>query len=137
MPIVARTEAGFYMDIEPVRAVPATDSEALQSAIMEAMSRGNPTVPTPMRATFPKPVVLKYAKVQSWSAFEKNALNWTIVEESGSYQIKPKRRRPDKGWEDDPEKIESLPPGASVDTVARRVAALAQLAFGQYPSVKS
>jgi len=87
VPTVAQTEAGFYMDIEPVNVVSANDSEALQRAIMEAMSRGNPIIPTPTRAASPKPTVLKYSKAKSWSAFEKQASNWTIVEKACNYQI--------------------------------------------------
>ncbi len=96
------------------------------------MSKGNPIVPTPARATFPKPVVLAHAKVKTRSAFERDALNWTIVEKAGSYQITPGRKRSDgKGWEDDPDRVETLPPGTTQDEIARRVAALlAQAAAG-------
>lgn len=128
VPTVAQTEAGFYMDIEPVRVIPANDFKALQSAIVEAICKGNPVVPTPTRAAFPKPVLLNYAKVKSWSAFEKNALVWTIDEKAGNYQIKPGRRRTDRGWEDDPERLEPLPPGTTLDTAAQRLASLVQLA---------
>src|SRR5688572_21248607 len=69
VPTVAQTGAGFYTNIEPVAVVPVTDSGALENAIKIAMSKGNPIVPTPTRDAFPKPVVLEYAKVKSWSAF--------------------------------------------------------------------
>jgi hypothetical protein len=122
VPTVAQTEAGFYTDIEPV---PATDSGALKNALKVAIGKGNPIVPTPIRAAFPKPVVLEYAKLKSWSAFEKDALNWTIVEKAGSYEIQPGRKRPDgKGWEADPERVELLPAGTTHDEIARRVATL-------------
>jgi hypothetical protein len=126
VPTVAQVEAGPRLDIDPVEVVSITDTETLQRAIKEAMSKGNPVVPALTRANFPKPVVLKYAKAKSWSAFEKETLNWTIVEKSGNYQIKPGRRRPERGWEEDPAKIESLPPGTTLDEVARRVVALVQ-----------
>jgi hypothetical protein len=125
VPTVAQTEAGFYMDIEPVAVVPVTDSWALENAVKVAMGKGNPIVPTPTRAAFPKPVVLVYAKVNSWSAFEKDAMNWTIVEKAGGYEIKPGRKRPDgKGWEADSDRVESLPLGTTHDEIARRVATL-------------
>jgi hypothetical protein len=127
LPTVAKTEAGFYMDVEPVRVVSATDSKALQGAIVEVMSKGNPTVPTPARASFPKPILLNYARVKSWSDFEKNALVWTIEETDGIYQIKPGRRRADRGWEDDPGRIESLPSGTVLGTVAQRAADLVRI----------
>src|SRR5882757_6079966 len=111
VPSVGQTEAGFYLDIEPVEVALAVDTDALQRAITEVIQRGNPKIPTPARAAFPKPVVLKYAKVKSWSAFEKGCLNWTVVEKDGVYHVKPDRKRPDRGWEDDPTRIETLPPG--------------------------
>jgi hypothetical protein len=126
VPTVAQAESGghlgYFMDIDPVEVVAVTDTETLQRAIKEAMSKGNPVVPAPTRDAFPKPVVLKYAKVKSWSAFDKGTLNWKIREKSGSYEIVQERRRPDRGWEDDPTKIESLPAGTTLDEVAQRVA---------------
>ncbi len=127
LPSVGQTEAGFYLDIEPVEVALATDAEALQRAIKEVMSRGSQRRLAP---PFPKPVVLKHAKVKSWSAFEKGALNWTIVEKSGDYQIKRGRTRPDGGWEDDPTRIESLPPGTAPEKIAERLASLVQAALG-------
>ena len=117
------------MAIDPVEVAFVTDTEAVRRAIKTVIERGNPVVPTPARNAYPKPVVLKYAKVRSWSAFEKTALNWTIVVKDGIYQIKPGRRRPDRGWEDDPEKIEIMPPGAALETVIERATALVQTAF--------
>lgn len=135
VPTVAQAESGghlgYFMDIDPVEVVAVADTEALQFAIKKVMSKGNPIVPAPTRATFPKPVVLKYAKVKSWSAFEKGTLNWAIEEKGGIYQIKPGRRRSDRAWEDDPGGIESLPPGTMLDTVAQRVASLVLIAHGE------
>jgi hypothetical protein len=122
VPTVAQTEAGFFLDTDPVEVVPAVDTEALRNAVKKAIGRGNPKVATPTRAAFPKPVVLKYAKVKSWSTFEKGCSNWTIVENDGLYRIKRGRNRPDGGWEDDPAQIEALPPGTDIDEIAQRAA---------------
>jgi hypothetical protein len=121
VPTVAKAEAGFYLDIEPVAAVPATDVDAVQAAVRQAIGTGNPRVPTPTRAAFPKPVVLKHARVKSWSAFEKGASQWTISREGDRYQIQAYRKRPDAGWEPDPSRVELLPEGAGVEAVAERV----------------
>ena len=133
LPTVAQTEAGYHMDIDPVDVVSVTDTKILQRAIKEALSKGNPTIPTPTRAAHPTPVVLKYAKVKSWSAFEKGTSLWKLVEKSGSYQIKPGRKRPDKGWEDDPTTIETLPSVTTLDEVAKRVLILIQNSSGVAP----
>jgi hypothetical protein len=129
VPTVAQTEAGFYLGIEPVHVVPVGDTEAVQRAIYQAISKGNPLVATPTRANFPKPVILRYANVKSWSTFEKNALFWSVVEKDGAYKICRGRRRPDRGWEDDPTRIDEVPPGAGLDEVAQRVAVTVQSAL--------
>lgn len=130
VPTVAQTEAGFFLDVDPVAVVPVTDTEALQNALKLSIDRGNPRVPTPTRAAFPKPVVLKYAKVKSWAAFEKGCSNWTIVQQDGCYQIKRGRKRPDSGWEDDAGQIEALPVGIGIDEIAQRVTSSVQSAVG-------
>src|SRR6185295_844735 len=129
VPTVAQTEAGFYLDIEPVRVVPISDFNKVRGAILDAIDEGNPTVFTPPVDNFPKEVVLKYATVKSWAAFERDAFVWTIDQKDGKYQIKPGRRRPDRGWEDDPEKIESMPSGTTPQELAKRAAELVLLAF--------
>jgi len=126
VPTVARTEAGYFMDIDPVEVVSAANDDALRHATKEAINKRNPAVPTPTRAAFPKPVVLKYAKVKSWSAFEKGTLPWTIEEKDGSYSIKQGRKRPDRGWEDDPAKIVSFPFGTDLQEVIDRIVKLIQ-----------
>jgi len=129
IPTVAQTDAGFFLDVDPVGVVSAKNAKALQHAIKQAIGRGNPKVPAPTRAAFPKPVLLRYAKVKSWPAFEKGCLNWTIVEKDGVYHVKQGRKRPDLGWEDDPKRIEALPPGTGIDEVAQRVTSAVQAAL--------
>lgn len=126
VPTVAKTDVGYYMDVDPVRTVSVSDSHALQAAIAEAMNKGNPIVPTPSRAAFPKPAVLRHVGLKSWATFEKDATLWTIREEDGGYRVVQGKRGADRGWEDDPDRIELLPFGATVETVARRVASLLQ-----------
>ena len=129
VPVVARTEAGFYMDIDPVAVIRVTDTEGLQRAIKDAMSKGNPIVPTPTRATFPKPVVLKHTKFKTWSAFGTGAECFEICEKGNIFQIQQAQKTPSGGWEDNPAKIESLPPGTTPADVARRVVAMVQFAI--------
>lgn len=133
VPTTAQTEAngnlGYFMDADPVTVVPATDIEALGKAISEIVSKGNPVVPAPTPGNFPKPIVLKYAKVKSWSAFEKSSLAWSISEEDEILQINPQRRRLDRGWEDDPDRVEIFPLGTTPNVVIKRLVCLVQLAL--------
>ena len=100
---------------------------------MQTVRRGNPKVPTPTRDTFPKPVVLKYAKARFWSEFERNTSYWDIEETNGSYVIKQSQKRPDKGWDDEAVQTVNLPPGAGLDELADKVASIVRTAAGLSP----
>lgn len=128
VPTVSKTEAGFYMDGEPVSVVTAPDSDALRRALRDAMERGNSIVPTPPRTAFPRPVLLKYSGVKSWSAFARGASQWSINEEGGKYQIVGYRTHRDGYWEEDPDQRTNLPPGATRDEVVERMIAILQSA---------
>jgi hypothetical protein len=71
IPTIAQTEAGFYKEIDPVAVVDVSDRKAVEDAMLRAIARGNPTVPTPTRDNFPEDVPLKCARVKSLSTFEK------------------------------------------------------------------
>ena len=126
VPSVARTEAGIYREIEPVTVVAATDTEGLRRAITARLNEDNVLIPTPARGSIPKPILLNYAKVKSWSTFEKTAFVWTILKNPDGFQIKPGRRRSDRGWEEDPATIETFPNGATIEALAERITALIQ-----------
>jgi hypothetical protein len=126
VPTVAQTDAGFYLGIEPVEVTPVANLEALQTAIWRSIARGHPRIATPTRENFPKPVLLKYARVKSWSAFERDASYWSVVDNGGSFEICRGRKRTDRGWEDDPTQIERLPRGIELTEVARRIATVVQ-----------
>jgi hypothetical protein len=124
VPTVAQTGAGFYLDIEPVEVVLACDSEAVRNAVQKALSRGNPPVPTPTRAAFPTPVVLRFANVKSWAAFQRGATNWIILTADNRYEIKQSRNHPQGGWVPDPALTEVLPLDSGHEGVAVRMACL-------------
>jgi hypothetical protein len=76
-------------------------------------------------------VVLKYAGVKSWSAFERGLRVWDIKESNGIFQIAGNTRGP-HGWVEDPKQTITFQPGASVDTVIDRMIAILQDAACQW-----
>ena|SRR5215831_12243138 len=124
VPTVSKTVAGFYLDTEPVEVVPAHDVVRLEAALKTTIERGNPIVPTPTRAKFPEPVVLKYAKKKTWTSFEKSASCFSLEKRESVYEIKHLRRRPDRGWEDDPDNIETVPLDAGIDVAVKKMRAM-------------
>ena len=71
-------------------------------------------------------VLLKYAGVKHWSAFERGMLFWDISENDGIFRIASQRKEPDGMWRDDPEQIITFPPGATADDVIERMIAILQ-----------
>src|ERR1700691_928181 len=124
VPTLAQTEAGYYMAIEPVEVATVNDAERFAAAVKRAISRGNPTIPTPTRATgFPEPVLHKYAKVKSESAFQRGCSSWEITKKEGVYQTEQWKKNPEGGWVPDPERKEALAQGTSLDDAVRRLVA--------------
>jgi len=106
VPTVSRTDAGFFLDVNPVAVHKSDDFEGIANAIVASISRGNPVTVAPNRGSFPAPVILEHAKVKSWSTFEKSATCWKVRLKESLYQLCPMRRNSAGGWEDDLSKIE-------------------------------
>jgi len=65
VPASAKTKAGFYMDVEPVRAAASNDIAAIAEAITYIIDLGIRVIETPTRASYGEAVVQKYANVKS------------------------------------------------------------------------
>jgi len=120
---------GGHLGIEPVAAVAVTDTEMLRSAFHDTFTRGNPTVPAPRprtRADYPKSVLLKYAGVQTDSAFVRGASVWWLNEDQGLYKIRGLRKGPHGGFVLDRDREIKFPAGTSVETVIDRMIAILQ-----------
>jgi hypothetical protein len=108
-------EKGFYRGIEPVTVVSVANTEALRQALLAIIARGNPTVPRLRRSEYPPPVLLKYAGVKTWSAFDRDASLWTIGDEGGRFVIVAYKKLPTgESVQDRDSKIE-FPPDSTVD----------------------
>ncbi len=126
LPTVAKTEAGFYMDGEPVAVVPVANTNGLRRALRDVMGRGNAIIPTPKRNAFPPAVLPKYAGVKTWSQFMRSASEWSIKEKNGKYQIVGHRAHRDGYWVEDPDQKTDFPPGTTRDEVIERMIAILQ-----------
>lgn len=121
MPTVAKTEAGFYQTIEPVAVVKLSDDQGLINVLKAMLLKGNPIIPTPKPAGLATSPILKYAPIKSLSKFDKEAAYWHIYEKDGIYEFGPLKRRTDRGWEEDPERMRKMPPDSTVDHVVNEV----------------
>jgi hypothetical protein len=71
VPTIVKTDAGFWLEVEPVERATATDLPSLGRAILSVAERGAATVPTPPRTMLSQHVVLKHSTVKSDKAFER------------------------------------------------------------------
>jgi hypothetical protein len=130
VPTAAKTEAGYFLDIEPVEIVSVGDRSALAQAIKRTIARGHPRIPTPTRATgFPKSIMLKYANIKSLRTFERTALSWHFSKADECFQIEQWQRGPEGGWVPDPAHTMRLPAGTSLDDAINRFTGLIQLGW--------
>ena len=122
VPTVAKTDAGFFVDIEPVVVLKSNEPMGVMAAVVAVINNGNPSVETPSRAAFPKPAVLSHAKVKTWAAFEKKANFWKVTKNGSEFQLKPQRKSSGHGWEDVPGKSESFVGDGALEKLASSLA---------------
>jgi hypothetical protein len=79
IPVVAKRDAGFFLDIGPVAVVPRGEPSGLVDALSTVAAAGNPRIPTPSRDAYPPPAVLMPAGVKTWKTFEKKSICWTVT----------------------------------------------------------
>lgn len=123
---MGKMDRGFYRCVEPVTVIPASNGEELRQALRAMIARGNPDVPMLRRREWPPPITLKYAKVKTWSAFERRLLFWTIEEKDSAFQINGQKKQSDGNWRDDPEQMITFPSGIAVDDVIGHMIAIVQ-----------
>ena len=70
VPTMAKTDAGFWLEVDPVEQAAASDVSSIAAALQRCASRGNPAVQTPPRSAFPDWVVLKHANIKKLREFE-------------------------------------------------------------------
>ena len=131
LPTMGKMDKGFYRGIEPVAVVSVTNTEALREALTATIARGNPSVPVLRRSEYPPPVLLKYAGVKAWSAFDRDASLWDVGEEGGRFVIVGYNKRPSGESVQDPDQKIEFPPASSVDAIVDRMIAILQDAAQQ------
>lgn len=125
MPTTAKRGTSVYTAIEPVAAVSVADSAGVARALRDAIARKNVAIP-PIKGRRPPPVLLKYAGVQTWSAFARDASTWNIEENEGAFQIVGHRMHPKGYWVEDAAQRIKCPPGTKIDSVIDRMITILQ-----------
>lgn len=125
VPATAKRGTSVYTAIEPVAVVSAADTEGLTRAFRDTIARKNSAVPL-IKGKRPPPVLLKYAGVQTWSAFARDASTWNIEENEGIYQIVGHKMNPKGYWVEDPDQKIEFPTESNVDVVIERMIAILQ-----------
>lgn len=125
IPTFACTESA-WMHVAPVRVAELADDSSVTSAIIAALSAGNP------QRTFRsdlKSLVARHANAKSEREFEREAKGWSLERVGDRHTIVPYRQRPDgRGWEEDQGLKTALPGGISHADIARRLLELMRAA---------
>ncbi len=98
IPTVARTEEGFYTDVEPVAVIDIKDSDTIKESMLAVLSRDNPEIPTPARVEEPGSVVLDALGIKKWAVFEKKAVLYTVHKRAESIVVYATGRGADGMW---------------------------------------
>jgi hypothetical protein len=121
IPTVSRTTAGYFLDTEPVSVSSLRTPDEFARALDVAIAAGNPSVPTPTRAAFPKPVVLPYARVRSWKALERAAKCFSVLRVGAEFELSVTGRGEDGQWIDSPADTSRIPVSAGPSAIVERI----------------
>jgi hypothetical protein len=126
IPSEAKTEAGFWLDIEPVEHASISDPSSVSKALSMVFAQSGNVVPTPPGNS--KPVVLSYSKAKSWSDFTRKYSQVSVIRSGdGTYTIE--RYKPateGRGVVVDVDAREVFPPSSSIDDVVAELSRLAK-----------
>ena len=130
-PTVAKTEAGFYVLVEPVVDVSVSNVIVLRNVLGDIIARDNVIIPTPKRNAFPPSILPKYAGVKTDRAFMQGTSHWAIDRKNGNYQIIGYRVHQDGYWVQDATQKIGFPKDAPAENVVDRMIAILQDAAQQ------
>jgi hypothetical protein len=122
VPYSVKTEDGFWLSVEPVETAHVNDEFSVCNAVRKITGLGVRVVPTPARAAFPKPIILKYAGSKTWSAFQRTHELVALEEDAnGQWRIEPWQRVNDRSYAPNLALLKVLPERATLDDAVSEV----------------
>ena len=129
VPTIVKTEAGYWLNVEPVEHASLHDLQSLIEAVNRVAARCGQVVPTPPRQSLSKPVVLAHSGLKSQRDFEKKFDQISILRSfEGNFSIQRYRAAPEgAGRVADPDTSATFPPEVSLDQLIREFAETIEL----------
>jgi hypothetical protein len=122
IPALAKTEAGFYLEVEPVEVTDLEDRDAFAYAVARAFGRGMRHVPTPTAEDYKKPaVVASAAGYVSWSAFARGCRLFKVTQKVDGFYLFEERPQKGGAWLPAQTPLAVMPPESAVFEVGRRL----------------
>ena len=120
VPTIAKADAGFYLDAEPVHIFALTDAEAIKKEIIEQMNAEEHEIPTPQVST-PGSVILEKLHIKSWQSFEKEAVMYTLHKGNDGANLYVTDRAANGLWSHNKDYAHQFPKAASSAEMANAI----------------
>lgn len=117
VPKVEQTEAGFFVDSQPVEVYKIKDRAAVYAGLVKALKCGNNVIATPEGAGAAS-VLLDHLDLSKWSSFEKSAVLYTVLLGGRYATIYASGRGADGMWKEAASKVRQFHPSLSLDMLA-------------------
>jgi hypothetical protein len=129
IPCSAKTEVGFWLDVEPVEVAHADNEASILGSLRKIAALGVRSVPTPRRDAFPKPVILKFAGSKTWGAFQKIHILVHLEQSAkGQFSVQLWERVEGRSYQPGPTPPKVFQQGTSLEDAASEVAQLIRCA---------
>ena len=124
IPTLRQVPGSYYFKTAPVQVAPASDIAAVTEAFEQAIRLGNPSITEAECSTLPKWITVAPTGVNSWRAFERGALTWSLDTDpkTGEYRMRLDQPQAGGGWTPGLIPAFTLPADTPTSEVARRAA---------------
>jgi len=137
VPTIAKADAGFYLDAEPVHEFALADTEAITKELLQQMNSEEHEIPTP-QASKPGSVILEKLHLKTWQSFEKETVMYTLHRGNDGTYLYVTGRAADGLWAHNKDYAQQFPKTASsaeiVSAIVERLVWQSQTEWPEKPA---
>lgn len=138
VPTIAKADAGFYLDAEPVHVLDLSDSAAIKKELIAQMRQEEHEIPTPTSTKTPGSVILEALHLTNWQSFEKETVMYTLHRSNDGSALYVTGRAANGLWSHNKDYEHKFPktatPAEIADAIVERLAWQAQTEWPEKPA---
>ncbi|MBX9878667.1 MAG: hypothetical protein K2Y22_09430 [Candidatus Obscuribacterales bacterium] len=118
IPTIAKADAGFYLDAEPVHVFDLSDASGIKKELVKQQKEQEHEIPTPASGKAPGSVILEKLHLTNWQNFEKETVMYTLHRGNEGAALYVTGRAANGLWSHNKDFEHKFPESASAEEIA-------------------